>query len=291
MEAQSDPTDPRAEAIRRHYEIETALAARLRRASKDERRHLYSELYDELFRLVPELLGKADPEGRAHDVALQVRVLSSFLHPDAVFLEVGAGDGALAREVARRVRKAYAVEASAEVTAGLDQPENLEILLTDSISLPLDAGSVDVAYSCHFLEHLHPDDADDHLAEMRRLLAPGGAYLCVTPNRIWGPHDVSRHFDDVPTGFHLREYTHAELARRLKRAGFERVGVLRGLDGPPVSVWPYVLVEEALDRLPPRIRRRLVPRLLGGRGRPPFRRLEQVKVLARAGAPDPATIR
>ena len=277
MTRDSSPTA----AVRRHYEIEKALAARLRRASKAERRHLYSELYDELFRRVPELAEDADPAGRAHAVALQIQALSPFLTPGTVFLEVGTGDGALALEIARRVRKVWAVDASAEVTAGLEPPENFELLVTDAIPLPLADGSVDVAYSCHFLEHLHPEDAADHLAEMRRLLAPGGVYLCVTPSRLWGPHDVSRHFDDEPTGFHLREYTHAELACRMWQAGFEQVRALRGLGGEGVPVWPYVLVEGTLGCLPPRFRRRVMARLFGGRQ--PFRRLEQVKVVGKVG--------
>ena len=276
------PTDPHHEAVRRHYEIEKELAGRLRAASKAERRSLYSEVYDELFRQVPELAHDSDDAGRAQAVALQVQALSPFLRQDAVFLEVGAGDSALALAVAERVGKVYAVEASAEITCGVEAPENFELFVDDSIVLPLETAGIDVAYSCHFLEHLHPEDAADHLAEMRRLLAPGGVYLCVTPSRLWGPHDVSRHFDDVPMGFHLHEYTHAELARWMKRAGFEQVGVLRELGRPPVSVWPYTLAEEVLDRLAPKKRRGVMERWFG-RGQPPFRRLEQVKVVGRAG--------
>lgn len=41
------------EQIREYYEIEKELANRLRYASKQERRYLYSSLYDELYRRVP----------------------------------------------------------------------------------------------------------------------------------------------------------------------------------------------------------------------------------------------
>ncbi len=47
----SEPRSP--EQIREHYEIEKELANRLRKASKPERRALYSALYDELYRRVP----------------------------------------------------------------------------------------------------------------------------------------------------------------------------------------------------------------------------------------------
>lgn len=39
--------------VREHYEIEKELAARLRNASREERRHLYSSLYDDLLRRIP----------------------------------------------------------------------------------------------------------------------------------------------------------------------------------------------------------------------------------------------
>jgi hypothetical protein len=113
---------------------------------------------------------------------------------------------------------------------------------------------------------------------MRRVLRPGAPYVCVTPNRLLGPHDVSRHFSDVPRGLHLAEYGHRELARALRAAGFRRVRVLRGL-GRPATPWPllpYAAAEALLALLPARPRRRL----LGAGRTAPFRRLEQVKLAA-----------
>jgi len=274
------PTETRSrDALRRHYEIETALADRLRRATRQERRTLYGEVYDEFFQRVTDL-PKPDPEGRRQEVALQARALEPFLTPESVFLEIGAGDGALALHVAARVRRVVAVEASAE-TAPRARPENFELVLSGALELPLADAGVDVAYSCHFLEHLHPDDAPVHAVEVCRVLRPGGRYLCVTPNRLWGPHDVSRTFDDAPTGLHLREYTHGELARLLWRAGFRRAEVLRlGRTPRPVAVAPYAAFERVLGLLSPGWRRRLLPLVL--RGRPPFRPLEQVAVVGTA---------
>jgi hypothetical protein len=41
------------EQLAEHYAIERELAARLRDSSPEERRHLYSALYDEMYRRVP----------------------------------------------------------------------------------------------------------------------------------------------------------------------------------------------------------------------------------------------
>ena len=268
--------------LKRHYEIEKALAQRLRVATKPERGRLYRELYDEFFRSVPGLPRLAeDLESQRQVVALQTVALEPFLDKDTVFLEIGAGDCALALELAGRARRVIAVDASAEAVGSADLPDNFELVLTDATELDLDPESVDLAYSCHFLEHLHPEDAADHLVAVRRVLRPGGAYVCVTPNRLWGPHDISKYFDDAPTGFHLREYTHGDLARLFRDCGYRQIRALRGLAQPPrcVALWPYACLEGGLGLLPQRVRRSVMAASLGRLRRSPFRPLEQVQVV------------
>src|SRR4051812_11657204 len=113
-------TIPKSEArsedlIREHYLIEKGLAARLRTANREERKYLYTALYDELYRRVPahpQLTRKADPAAQARAVRGRMMVLRRFLHANTTFLEVGPGDCALALEVARLVRQVYAVDVS-----------------------------------------------------------------------------------------------------------------------------------------------------------------------------------
>ncbi len=97
------------------------------------------------------------------------------------------------------------------------------MILSDGTSIPVPPGSIDVAYSNQLMEHLHPDDARAQLLNLNRALKPGGIYVCQTPNRLTGPHDVSRGFDAVATGFHLREYTNGELIALFRECGFEQV--------------------------------------------------------------------
>ena len=267
------------EQLREQYEVECELAARLRAAGKPERRGLYGEVYAELTRRVPHLpmlAPRDDPRGRLYEVELETILLASFLHPETTVLEVGSGNCALSAHLARRVRQVFAVEPCAEMRRGIELPPNVTIIEDDAPPLDLPAGSVDLAFSCHFIEHLHPDDARDHVLEMHRLLTPGGRYVCVTPNRLWGPHDVSRYFDDGALGLHLQEYDHAEVASLLRAGGFRRVAVLRGIGRPPTR-WPtapYRLASTLLGRLSPAPRRRLLN--LFSRAGEPFRALEQV---------------
>ena len=266
--------------LREQLEVERELAERLRTAR--DTRGLYSSVYDEFLRRVPHhpsLSQKDDAAAQAGLVRLQLQLLEPFLSPGTRFLEVGGGDCALAVELSRRVRQVTAVEAAATI---VPQVGNLEVLVSDVPPYPLPGDSMDLAFTCHFIEHLRPDDALLHLREMHRLLAPGGRYVCVTPHRLWGPHDISRYFSDVPEGLHLHEYSHRELLGLLKRAGFRRGRAISRLGGS--GTWlPHLGTRslEALLALPPlAARRRALAALSGRRRQPPLRLLEQVIVTA-----------
>jgi SAM-dependent methyltransferase len=159
----------------------------------DQRKQLYGQVYDEIYRCVPHhpmLTRKMSPAERQVVVSEQMDFLTRFIGKDITYLEVGAGDCALTFEDARRVRKAIGVEVSAEIPLKDRRPENFELILSDGTSIPVPAGSVDVVYSNHLMEHLHPEDVHTQLINLNRALKPGGVYLCLTPNRLTGPHDT-----------------------------------------------------------------------------------------------------
>lgn len=273
------------EACRRYqWEVECELARRLLPTTRSQRRQLYSLAYDELFRRVPfqpQLDQARDPIARRTLVDLQRQLVEPFVETSTVLLEIGAGDCAFASAMAGRVRQVHAIEASRmenEPTA--PAPPNFHFALADLPPVPVANGSIDVAYSSHVIEHLHPDDLLPHLRDVLRTLVPGGLYLCVTPNRLLGPHDVSRYFARRASGLHLREYTHCELARALRRSGFSPVRVVRRLgEGPARGRLAIVSVVEAiLELVPAAPRRHLLTRL--SRRQEPFRPLEQVKLVA-----------
>lgn len=251
------------EMIRAHYQVEKALARRLHDASPEERRVLYSSLYDELYRRVPkhpQLTRKCSPSEVRQAVKAQLSFLSRFLDKANTFLEIGPGDCALSFELAGRVRRVYAVDVSDTITRHATRPENFELFLSDGSSVPVPPGCVNVAYSNQLMEHLHPDDARQQLRNIYDALAAGGSYVCITPNRLSGPHDVSKYFDDVATGLHLKEYTTLELHRLFREVGFSRVTVYIGARGRYLRC-PLSLVgafERLLEGLPHAWRKALV---------------------------------
>lgn len=267
------------ERISEHYRIEKELATRLRSAAKEERRKLYTAVYDELFRRVPDqpqLTLKASASSRQAEVAKRLKLLAGYLGPEVTYLEVGPGDCGLAMAVAQRVRKVYAVDVSNEITAGESLPENLELVISDGSTIPVPAGSVDLAYSDQLMEHLHPDDALEQLGNIYRALAPGGIYICITPSRFSGPHDISRYFDAVATGLHLREYSVGELTKLFRAVGFRKFKILAGGRGFHTSLAPVLVkaIEQFLTLMPVTFGRTLARKV-------PLRLILGVKLVAR----------
>lgn len=229
----AEDKDMTVEQVIEHYEVEKELATRLRNSTREERiqQKLYTSIYDEMFRRVPYhtmLEGEKSAAARSEHIAGLVSFLSRYLEPDTVFLEIGAGDCRLSSEIATRVRKVYALDVSEDITKNAELPANAELILSDGVSIPVPANSVDVAYSDQLMEHLHPDDAVEQLGNIYDALAPGGTYVCTTPNRLIGPRDISAGFDDVATGFHLKEYLPTELSELFRQAGFSRRYLLQG---------------------------------------------------------------
>jgi len=248
------------EELEQHYRIERELAERLRHADRAERALLYGRVYDELFQRVPlhpQLARREDETARALAVAERLALLQRFLRPETVFLEIGAGDSSLSRRVARSVKFCYALDVSREILRTATD-SNMRTILSDGCSIPVPPGSVTLAYSYQVMEHIHPDDAVEQLQNIFRALAPGGIYLCVTPSRLNGPHDVSRYFDSIASGFHLKEYTFTELAELFRRAGFRNatpyVGISHHYFSPPLPL--LIAFEAFLERLPAGLRRR-----------------------------------
>lgn len=96
----------------------------------------------------------------------------------------------------------------------------------DLTSIPFDDGTFDAIICNHVLEHV-PDDAKA-MAEVRRVLKPGGLSILQTPISatlpttyedftITAPKERERAFGQHD---HVRIYNHADYVRRLQNAGF-----------------------------------------------------------------------
>lgn len=245
------------------YELEKRLAERLRQATKNERQELYGQVYDEFFQFVARHPGVShQDEGLEAEVRARQkwRLVERYVNQNTELLEIGAGNFAFAIQAASHVKKVYALEVSSESKSErVLIPKNITTLLSPTGSIPLPNESVDIVYSNQVLEHLHPEDALEQLKDVYRVLKKSGVYVCMTPNRLSGPHDISKYFDSVATGLHLKEYTVRELTKLFRQAGFSRTHNYAGGKGVYVrlALWVFTLIEMTVEALPSALSKQL----------------------------------
>lgn len=254
---------------RHYYETEKRFATRLKEASAEERKTLYSELYDELFSSVPAARSynkwEDDEATKARRAGEKMRLIRKYLPEGGVFVEIGPGDCATTLAAAETAGRVYAVDVSREAVGKIDPPVHFSLVLSDGTSVPVPVGSADVVYSAQLMEHLHPDDARKQLGNIVAALKPGGRYICITPNGLSGPHDISKYFSNVAEGFHLHEYSNGELARLFREAGFPEIRTYVGGRGLylRMPLFFLVMLESVASMLPARLRRKLFGNLFG----------------------------
>lgn len=127
---------------------------------------------------------------------------------------VGFGAATLIRDDRRVIGVDYDVGAVGEALARRG-PEGLRVVAADGGVLPFATNSVDWVVSSHVIEHFA--DPTNHVAEVARVLRPGGTALVLTPNEtadFENPFHVhpfnatslqamlGKSFDDVVVGGH-----------------------------------------------------------------------------------------
>lgn len=261
------------------YAIERGLAERLRTAPRTSRPQVAREVYADLYRLVPWHPDiNRTPEQRANVSGALLLAYERMIAGALTVLEIGAGSCDFLRRVApRHPQTAFlAIDIVRDPLESDDTPlpSNVRFIQAGAMEIPVASGSIDFAFCSQVLEHFHPDDVPEHLAEVARVLRPAGWFGCDTPNRVTGPHDVSRGITAEPTGLHLREWTYRELGTALLEHGFDVVRaralpgwIVRGCGLPaPGPMWPVGrkgALEALVSAVPQGALRRILGRLTG----------------------------
>jgi SAM-dependent methyltransferase len=144
-------------------------------------------------------------------------------------LDAGCGEGYGTALLAHTARRAVGIELVADVYehARRAYPE-AEFVQADLCALPLDDATFDAVVSLQVIEHL--PDIGGYLAEIHRVLRPGGIFICATPNRL-----TFTPGSDTPVNpFHVIEFAPDELTALL--AGrFELESLLGVRHGPRIA--------------------------------------------------------
>ena len=168
-------------------------------------------------------------------------------------LDVASGEGygaALLAQVARSVVGVEIAEDTVQHARAAYGAPGLTFLHGDARRIPCPDNSFDAVVSFETLEHFY--EHDEFMAEVRRVLRPGGLLVISSPER-----DVYSPAGGVPNPYHVHELTHAEFGALL-RANFGHVSMYaqRPLLGSalvaeelPAEAAPLLTFEKRDDRL------------------------------------------
>jgi SAM-dependent methyltransferase len=139
------------------------------------------------------------------------RILQRYAPPHARILDVGCGTGATSAAL-RRFGSVTGVDMGL-VALRHAHAHGLPVARGSAENLPVGDARLDVVVALDVLEHL--DDDRCALAEMLRVLRPGGVLLATVPAYpfLWSSHDEALG--------HRRRYRRAELRERIAAAGFD----------------------------------------------------------------------
>jgi len=196
-------------------------ADEVRKLARLEDRHWW---YAERRHLLERMLARGGDRGRA--------------------LDIGAAGGGNTRVLRDAGLRAFALEYG-EQGAQVARQRGLTVVRADACALPFGTDELDVVVAFDVLEHI-PDDARA-VAEVRRVLRPGGRLLVMVPTSmaLWSAHDEA-------VG-HVRRYERDQLLSLLQSAGFrlERVRAWNVVLRPLVRWRRRSSSGSDLDRVPP----------------------------------------
>jgi SAM-dependent methyltransferase len=150
----------------------------------------------------------------------EVAAIWPLLAPQRRILDLGCATGELLQSVRSHGNdNLLGIEPSATAAATARNRWGLDVITGTLESAQLETSSVDTALLAHTIEHLPSPSRT--LAELHRVIKPGGALVLWLPNadswaaglfgRYWIGYDAPRHFYD---------FTAATLARMLRHNGF-----------------------------------------------------------------------
>jgi len=144
-------------------------------------------------------------------------------------LDIGCGGGFLTNPLSMQGFCVTGVDQSAEaldVARRYDQSGKVSYVHADAFCLPFADESFDAVTAMDFLEHVQ--DPGRAIAEMARVLRPGGLWFFHTFNRTWiskwvAIWAVERFVANVPEGLHLHEWfiRPQELCQFAEQAGIQ----------------------------------------------------------------------
>jgi len=208
--------------------LENDLAEELLKTCKSERASKYSEVYENMYSFVTDEKRKQMSKNYLNGAIEFNKYLKKIIGCGKNVLDLGCGFGHLSALLAKDGNYVTGIDINRlhinENKETYRDINNIEFYETKGVVLNFPDNSFDFVVSTSVFEHIHPDDINMSLSEIRRVLKNGGIYIftAITP---YSRGDISAFSKDPDQrkklGFHINCRMWAELNQLLESNGFE----------------------------------------------------------------------
>ena len=185
--------------------------------SFEKRQKLYSDVYNMTHLLMP-----GNSTVNSNDK--MVRIFEKELRNKSV-LDVGCGTGRFLKTIASSLPHKKLVGMDVSVPNTPQNSSEIDFIIGNIIDFDIEE-KFDVVYSNQVIEHIAPVDITMHLTSVTRAMKNDAIFILRSPNRLFGPCDLTRIIDFTYTGktpakgTHINETTYSEIIPILRESGF-----------------------------------------------------------------------
>lgn len=193
--------------------------------SSKKREALYDEFYSNLLQFYGRTAKEDDSlENRIATKDPQVTLFEKELIGKSI-IDFGCGEGYFLMNIQKKIPYKKLTGVDVFIPDTLKNHPQIQFIASGIINFKTEE-KFELAFSDNVIEHLSPLDLMDHLRSVYESLVPGGKFILVMPNRLFGPMDVTRILDNSSSGRiqaqggHLNESTYHEMVSALSKTGF-----------------------------------------------------------------------
>lgn len=219
----SDSIRISAERLVQAFEIEKEFHHKILNEPSPQKR---KKLYEDVYKTVHKIYGKteSDINKLPNPKDKLVRRFKKELENKAV-LDVGCGEGYFLASISRQFHSKDITGIDVSIPSLSIQRKDINFVESDIIDFNLEK-KFDVVFADQVVEHIAPSDLPTFLNSVKKALARRGKFIFLTPNRLFGPSDVTRIKDfsysgkTAAEGTHLNELTYTDIIPILLSNGF-----------------------------------------------------------------------
>ena len=207
------------------FHLENLYHKKLNQEKDQEKRELlYQEFYSKLLQFYGRNASNNDEVDHVRSKDPQVKLFSRDLKNKSI-IDFGCGEGSFLLNIKQNLPYKSLTGVDVYIPESLKNHPEIDFISSGIIHFE-SSKQYEVAFSDNVIEHLSPMDLKDHLQSVYNSLVPGGNFILIMPNRLFGPSDITRILDNsssgkiLAQGGHLNESSYHEMIESLRVVGF-----------------------------------------------------------------------